>query len=89
SSYYCIQVYNYARRPPFALINNVISLWAIGLIHEQVNQQTNYDCDCVISKTHGIPCHCILQFLEGDGSDLMPYHVHGFWRSLEYYKPRR
>ncbi|CAN0845374.1 hypothetical protein LINGRAHAP2_LOCUS4119 [Linum grandiflorum] len=54
------KVYNYAHRPPFALVNNVISLWAIELIHEQVNKQTEYDCDCVISDTHGIPCNCVL-----------------------------
>ncbi|CAN0918499.1 hypothetical protein LINGRAHAP2_LOCUS30900 [Linum grandiflorum] len=53
----------------------------------KVNQPTDYDCDCVISSTHGIPCHCMLSFLEGEGDDLMPYHVHGFWRSFEYYKP--
>ncbi|CAN0838571.1 hypothetical protein LINGRAHAP2_LOCUS2224 [Linum grandiflorum] len=53
----------------------------------QVNQLTDYDCDCVISSTHGIPCHYMLQFLEGEDDDLMPYHIHGFWRSLEYYKP--
>ncbi|CAN1240006.1 hypothetical protein LINGRAPRIM_LOCUS2568 [Linum grandiflorum] len=54
---------------------------------EQVNEPTDYDCDCVISLTHGITCNCVLQGMEENGDDLMPYHVHGFWRSMEYRKP--
>ncbi|CAN0918353.1 hypothetical protein LINGRAHAP2_LOCUS30825 [Linum grandiflorum] len=81
------KVYNYAHRPPFAFVNNVISLWAIELIYEQVNKPSDYECDCVISHTHGLPCNCRLEGMEGSGIDLRPYHVHGFWRSMEYRKP--
>ncbi|CAN0846542.1 hypothetical protein LINGRAHAP2_LOCUS4503, partial [Linum grandiflorum] len=87
SSYSCFQVYNYAHRPPFAFVNNVISLWAIELIYEHVNKPSDYECDCVISHTHGIPCNCVLEGMEESGKDLRPYHVHGFWRSMEYRKP--
>ncbi|CAN0900059.1 hypothetical protein LINGRAHAP2_LOCUS20619 [Linum grandiflorum] len=81
------KVYNYAHRPPFAFVNNVISLWAIELIYEQVNKPSDYECDCVIPHTHGIPCNCVLEGMEESGIDLRPYHVHGFWRSMEYRKP--
>ncbi|CAN0903907.1 hypothetical protein LINGRAHAP2_LOCUS22785 [Linum grandiflorum] len=79
------KVYNYAHIPLIAFVNNVISLWVIELIHEQVNKPTH--CDCVISLTHGIPCNCVLQGMEENGDDLMSYHVHGFWCSMEYRKP--
>ncbi|CAN0898728.1 hypothetical protein LINGRAHAP2_LOCUS19873, partial [Linum grandiflorum] len=72
SSYSCIQVYNYAHIPPFAFVYNVISLWAIELIHEQVNKPSDYECDCVISSTHGIPCNCVLQGMEENGLDALP-----------------
>ncbi|CAN0914754.1 hypothetical protein LINGRAHAP2_LOCUS28746 [Linum grandiflorum] len=54
-----------------------------------LNTSTSHttSCDCVIATTHGISCQCMLALLEKDGMDLMCYHVHGFWRSLEYYKP--
>ncbi|CAN0876253.1 hypothetical protein LINGRAHAP2_LOCUS11201, partial [Linum grandiflorum] len=64
-----------------------ISLWAIELIYEQVHKPSDYKCDCVISGTHGIPCNCVLEGMEETGLDLRPYHVHGFWRSMEYRKP--
>ncbi|CAN0845378.1 hypothetical protein LINGRAHAP2_LOCUS4120 [Linum grandiflorum] len=85
SSYSCIQVHNYTHKPPFAYINNKISLWVIDLIHAEVQNTT--DCDCVIATIHGILCHCMLESLKENCLELMHYHIHGFWRYLEYYKP--
>ncbi|CAN0914752.1 hypothetical protein LINGRAHAP2_LOCUS28746, partial [Linum grandiflorum] len=65
--------------------NNEIGIWAIDVIYHEIEKTTS--CDCVIATTHGISCQCMLALLEKDGMDLMCYHVHGFWRSLEYYKP--
>lgn len=45
------------------------------------------DCDCVIETTHGLPCTCRLESMERDGVELKPYHLHHFWRSLEYRLP--
>ncbi|CAN0920617.1 hypothetical protein LINGRAHAP2_LOCUS32142 [Linum grandiflorum] len=66
------KVYNYAHRPPFAFVNNVISLWAIELIYEQVNKPSDYECDCVISDTHGIPCNCVLEGMTAQSPDQSP-----------------
>ncbi|CAN0836812.1 hypothetical protein LINGRAHAP2_LOCUS1613, partial [Linum grandiflorum] len=63
-------------------LNRNVNLCAIHLLHAD-GKKTN-TCRCVIFKTHGIPCRCMMRDTIANGDVVNPYHLDYFWSSLDY-----
>ncbi|CAI0626595.1 unnamed protein product [Linum tenue] len=50
-------------------------------------KKTPLECDCVIGRTHGLPCSCRINSFKGAGDHFQITHLAPFWSTLDYANP--
>ncbi|XP_012836423.1 PREDICTED: uncharacterized protein LOC105957053 isoform X1 [Erythranthe guttata] len=66
-----------------ALVCNV-SQKALDLLDKEYEKlEKNPDsCNCYLSRTHGLPCACMIAVKIAEGDTFYPQQLHPFWRTL-------
>ncbi|CAL1400640.1 unnamed protein product [Linum trigynum] len=50
-------------------------------------KKTPSECDCVIGRTHGLPCSCRINSFKGAGDHFQITHLAPLWSTLDYANP--
>ncbi|CAI0459929.1 unnamed protein product [Linum tenue] len=72
--------------PPYGVIRGSVSLYALELMFVE-GKKTPSECDCVIGRTHGLPCSCRINSFKGAGDHFQITHLAPFWSTLDYANP--
>ncbi|CAI0425808.1 unnamed protein product [Linum tenue] len=72
--------------PPYDVIRGSVSLYALELMFVE-GKKTPSECDCVIGRTHGLPCSCRINSFKGAGDHFQITHLAPFWSTLDYANP--
>ncbi|XP_012856093.1 PREDICTED: uncharacterized protein LOC105975439 [Erythranthe guttata] len=66
-----------------ALVCNV-SHKALDLLDKEYEKLENNpdSCNCYLSRTHGLPCACMIAVKIAEGDTFYPQQLHPFWRTL-------